>query len=76
MCKEFVVASVELLTVMFLGALRKATKNLRIDGLRNGIWTRQLSILTRSTTTQTCSVSRISLPAKFCVFHESCIAAM
>jgi len=37
MCKELVVASVELLTVMFLGILRKATKNLRIDGLRNGI---------------------------------------
>jgi len=37
MCKELAVASVELLTVMFLGILRKTTKNLRIEGLLNGI---------------------------------------
>jgi hypothetical protein len=37
MCMELVVASVELLTVMFLGIMRKETKNIRIDGLRNGI---------------------------------------
>jgi len=37
MCKELVVACDELLTVMFWGILRKATKNLRLVGLWNGI---------------------------------------